>query len=183
MENIDWRRNLRFRCTGCGKCCRETVVLVTDQDVVRLSDGTGMAAERIVRFFRPEELVMEPRHPFWVEFTTGRAVMGLRWDQGHCQFLGADNLCTVYASRPVTCREYPFNVVHSGDGKVRSVEIEHAVECPGEMDGRNRLRDVRAVVAWNEAQSAEYVAKVRTWNRRKEGRKTRPGFLSHLGLV
>lgn len=182
MRSTDWRRNLKFRCTGCGKCCRETVVLVTDADVHRLREGTGLPAASIVRFFKPDELIMEKRHPFWIEFGSGRAVMGLRWDRGHCRFLGEDELCTVYESRPVTCREYPFNVVRSGRGCVVSVAIEHVVDCPGEMNGRNRLRDVKSVVAWNETQSATYAEKVRAWNRSRVGRRTRPSFLAHLGL-
>lgn len=183
MISSDWRQNLKFRCTGCGKCCRETVVLVTDTDVQRLVARTGVAAESVVRFFKPDELVMEKRHPFWVRFATGPAVMGLRWKNGSCSFLGADNLCTVYDSRPVTCREYPFNVARSASGAVESVRIEHVVDCPGEMDGRNSLREVKSVVAWNETQSAAYVEKVREWNRRRSPQRTRPAFLRFLGIT
>lgn len=178
----DWRRNLRFRCTGCGKCCRETVVLITDVDVQRIIDsGRNLRATDIVRFFKPEELQMSRRHPFWIRFDSGPAVMGLRWRNGSCRFLEADGLCSVYQDRPVTCREYPFNVVREGTRAV-DVRIEHVVDCPGEMDGRNLLREVKQTVVWNEVQSAAFVAKVRRWNRGRQQPKNRPAFLRFVGL-
>lgn len=182
IKNGAWRRNLKFQCTGCGKCCRETVVLVTDVDVRRLMENTGLAAKEIVRFFKPEEFVMEKRHPFWIQFDSGPAVMGLRWNSGQCRFLGVDDRCGVYDARPVTCREYPFSVVQDSDGAFQSLEIEHVVECPGTMDGSGSLREIRAVIRWNEEQSATYVQKVRSWNRLRLTRRTRPAFLEHVSL-
>jgi len=182
MEATDWRKNLKFRCTGCGKCCRETVVLVTDADVRRLVDGVGIEPASVVRFFKPDELVMHKRHPFWIRFASGPAVMGLRWENGHCRFLGANNLCTVYESRPVTCREYPFNVERSEAGKT-TVSIDHVVDCPNEWDGKNSIREIKAVVTWNETQSQDYVGKVKAWNRLRQGARTRPAFLAFLGLA
>lgn len=178
-----WRKNLRFRCTGCGKCCQETVVLLTDGDVRRLVEGTQRRATEVVRFFRPDEIKMEKRHPFWIRFSTGRAVMGLPWKaNGHCRFLGHNNLCTVYEHRPVTCREYPFQIVQSDEGKVLEVGLTHVVECPGEFDGKNSVTDVRKVVAWNERQSDGYVERVQAWNRLRKGPFTRPAFLRYLGV-
>lgn len=178
------RRNLRFRCTGCGKCCRETVVLVTHDDVQRVMDGTGMPAKEIVRFYGPDEFEMEKRHPFWIRFSTGRAVMGLKWKaSGHCRYLGKDDLCTIYESRPITCREYPFGVELKANGDVDRVTITHVVDCPNEWDGNNTPSAIRALCGLNERQSDAYVAKVRAWNRLRKGPFTRPGFLRYLEIA
>ena len=116
MAQQDWRKYLSFRCTGCGNCCRETVVLLTDADVSRIAAGTGRAPREFVRFFGPDAVEMGSRHPLWVRFDHGRAVMALKWQGGHCMFLESDNRCSIYDHRPVTCREHPFNVTMSDSG-------------------------------------------------------------------
>ena len=183
MAKVDWRKYLNFRCTGCGNCCRETVVLLTDSDVSRIAAGTGKAPRGFVRFFGPDAVQMESRHPLWVRFDKGRAVMGLRWQGSHCAFLGADNLCGIYEHRPVTCREHPFNVDLSDTGAVERISLSRVVKCPHAWDGNISRNELRSVVRWNERQSDAYTEKVRAWNRRRDTPRTRPGFLRYLGLV
>ena len=38
----DWEHLLNFRCTCCGQCCREPIVLLTDEDVKRVMDLSAM---------------------------------------------------------------------------------------------------------------------------------------------
>lgn len=178
----DWRRLLGFRCTGCGNCCRDTVVLLTDADVQRIMQATGRGAREFVRFFGPNAVEMGQRHPLWVTFDGGRAVMGLKWQDGHCMFLAEDNLCTIYEHRPVTCREHPFNVTLSDTGRVERLSLSRVVHCPHEWDGKVALTELKSVVRWNERQSDTYTEKVRAWNRRRSGARTRSGFLRYLGL-
>lgn len=183
VESQGWRKYLRFRCTGCGNCCRETVVLLTDADVRRISEGTGRAPAEFVRFFGKDAVEMEKRHPLWVRFDLGRAVMGLKWRGQHCMFLDEDNRCSIYDLRPVVCREHPFNVSLSDSGAVQRISLSRVVECPHEWDGRVSLTEVRSVVRWNERQSDAYTEKVRAWNRRRAGSRTRTDFLRYLGLI
>ena len=49
------RELLKFRCTGCGNCCKLRVV-VTDADVRRLMDHTGLPAQKIVYFYSADEV-------------------------------------------------------------------------------------------------------------------------------
>jgi Fe-S-cluster containining protein len=182
MAQDDWRKYLSFRCTGCGNCCRETVVLLTDGDIARIVDGTGKAAREFVRFFGPDAVEMSGSHPLWVRFDNGRAVMALKWRSRHCAFLGANNLCRVYDHRPVTCREHPFDVVLSETGAVERISLSRVVKCPHEWDGKGSLNEIRSVVRWNERQSDAYSEKVKAWNRRRAGVRTRPGFLRYLGF-
>lgn len=183
MAEQDWRKYLGFRCTGCGNCCRETVVLLTDADVVRIAEGTGKAPREFVRFFGPDTVEMGSRHPLWVRFDGGRAVMALKWQGGHCIFLDSDNRCSIYDHRPVTCREHPFNVTLSDTGAVERISLSRVVKCPHDWDGRASLNAIRSVVRWNERQSDAYEEKVKVWNRRRGETRTRPGFLRYLGFV
>jgi Fe-S-cluster containining protein len=178
-----WQKYLRFRCTGCGNCCRDTVVLLTDADVARISAGTGKRPEEFVRFFAKDAVEMDQRHPLWVRFDQGRAVMGLKWRGSACTFLRDDNLCGIYEHRPVVCREHPFNVTLSDTGKVERIALSRVVHCPHEWDGKSSLGEIRAVVRWNERQSDVYTGKVKAWNRRRSSPRTRPGFLRYLGLL
>lgn len=183
MNDQGWQKYLRFRCTGCGNCCRETVVLLTDADVKRISEGTGKLPNEFVRFFGKDAVEMGQRHPLWVQFDSGRAVMGLKWRTGHCVFLDDDNRCGIYEHRPVVCREHPFNVTLSDTGAVERISLSRVVECPHDWDGRNSLREIRTVVRWNERQSDVYSERVKAWNRRRSAPRTRPGFLRYLGLL
>src|SRR5690606_28695269 len=109
----DWQELFKFRCTGCGNCCKGTIVMLTDHDVRRLVDGAGYAPREFVRFFGEDEVQMAKRHPFWIQFQRRRAAMGLRWKPGRCTFLDRDDRCSVYEHRPLACREHPFNVTFS----------------------------------------------------------------------
>ena len=183
MAQADWRALLNFRCTGCGNCCRRTIVMITDGDVARIAEGTGRPAAGFVRFV-PEAVADLPlRSPWWVRFDGARAVMALRHRPGGaCTFLDDGNRCTIYAHRPVTCREHPFEITLSETLAVEHVAISAIVECPHAWDGHNTRRELREVVRWNERQSDPYLERVRTWNRRR-GRRTRPEFLRYLGLA
>ncbi len=183
MAQSSWRRYLTFRCTGCGNCCRETVVLLTHQDVARIVDGTGRAPRDFVRFFGPSAVEMGSADPHWIQFDTGRAVMALKWRSRRCAFLGVNNLCQIYGHRPVTCREHPFNVRLSETGGVEAISLSRVVRCPHEWDGQTSLKQIRSVVRWNELQTDAYAKKVKTWNRRRGAGRTRPAFLRYLGFV
>jgi Fe-S-cluster containining protein len=184
MAQRNWRKYLKFRCTGCGNCCRDTVVLLTDADVRRIREGTGKPVEEFVHFFSVGAVEMGKRHPLWVRFSQRRATMGLKWKEGHCGFLDDDNnRCTIYEHRPVTCREHPFNVTLSETGAVERLSISRIVPCPYELDGKQTLRGIKSAVYWNHRQSEVYHEKIRKWNRRREGRRTPREFLRFLGLT
>lgn len=182
MATFDWRKYLKFRCTGCGNCCRDTVVCLTDQDVGGIVDATGKSPLEFVRFFSEEEVQIAKRDPLWVRFDEGKAVMALRWKQGHCVFLDSENRCTIYEHRPVTCHDHPFNVTLSETGAVERITLSRVVPCPHEWDGHVTRRSLRAVQTWNERRQEAYSKKVRLWNRRCNGPRTRPAFLRYLGF-
>lgn len=178
----NWRDLLKFRCTGCGNCCKETIVMLTDHDVRRIVDGTGMAPKEFVRFFGEDEINMPKRHPFWVQLATRRAIMALRWGRNRCIFLDKEDMCTIYEHRPVACREHPFNITRSNSGAVTGLSLSKVSECLYELDGQISKRTLSAVCKWNEDESEEYHERVKRWNRWPKGSKTRTDFMKHIGF-
>ncbi len=126
---------------------------------------------------------MSTNDTLWVHFKDEKAVMALRSIQDRCVFLDNDtNLCAIYADRPVTCRDHPFNVTFSETGAVEKISLSKIVKCPHAWDGNISRRELRKVQTWNERQEELYLKKVRDWNHREQGLKTRSAFLRFLGF-
>lgn len=90
-------RQLRFECTGCGRCC-----FGGDDDYVLVNTGEAEAIRRHLglsrSWFRRRYLVrLEDDVRYGIALRAGR-----------CVFLGADLRCSIYSVRPVQCRTYPF---------------------------------------------------------------------------
>lgn len=178
----DWQRYLKFRCTGCGNCCRGTMVMLSDADIRRLSEGTGRPPEEFTRFIPEGDITLDKRSPWWVRLARSRVILALRWKRGACVFLGEDNRCSVYEHRPVACREHPFSISHSESGALLGLSLSRVVPCPHEWDGDLKRRDLVALSRWTTRESEAYTVRVRNWNRGDEKRRTRGGFLRYLGL-
>ncbi len=182
MRQEGWQRLLKFNCTGCGNCCRDTVVCLTDADVLRIVDNTGKKAKSFVQFYGEDEVALGVRSPFWVTLKRKRAVMGLRWMSGHCVFLDEENRCTVYEHRPVTCRQHPFDIKLSGTGAVTGLSLSRVVDCPHDWSGQLTRRGLRSLLCWNDRQTVSYFGKVREWNSAGEPSRTANAFLRFLGF-
>ncbi|HEY2774041.1 MAG TPA: YkgJ family cysteine cluster protein [Candidatus Binatia bacterium] len=116
-------RGLRFECTQCGKCCwtrgQYSHVYLGSDDVKALADRLGLSTREFrARFtFRDEN--------GWTE---------LDFADGRCVLLDAEtNLCTVYESRPVQCRTFPFwpELIRRGGWTAEARSI-----CEGVGNGR-----------------------------------------------
>lgn len=177
----DWKALLNFRCTCCGNCCREPIVLVTDEDIRRVQAHTKQPAHEIVDFYKPSEIAWEKNQPGWIRLKSGRRIMGLKRTEAGCQYLGDDELCTIYEHRPVTCRRYPFDLELGTDGDIELLSISQSVECPYELDGANSLTEIKALADWEEKEEDPYFEKLEGWNeKKKKGGKKK--FLKFLGF-
>ena len=86
----DWNR-----CQKCGACCRYYIIEADLVDVLREPRllGAGYAKQQ----------------PTMEELEAGEKVIMLALAKSTpCPFLGQDNRCTIYETRPIMCRSYPL---------------------------------------------------------------------------
>jgi len=86
----------KYSCHGCGSCCRDFTVQLTDADMQKLHDQDWK--ERL-----GQEYVVKFRGHSWLKQT----------DDGACVFLGDNGLCKVHAefgleAKPLACQFFPF---------------------------------------------------------------------------
>lgn len=104
----------KIDCLSCANCCKTTSPGMHDRDVERLAKHLRM---------KPSQVILE-----YMEMDADGEYV---FRGAPCPFLGADNYCSVYESRPLACREYPhtnrrrfYQVL---DLSVRNTEICPAV--------------------------------------------------------
>jgi Fe-S-cluster containining protein len=183
-------KHLRFRCTGCGNCCKEPLLPLTDADVRRISRRTGDPARDIVRWVDRHGIDMDDEPEAFAILRQGKRVMVLRHERGGCRYLGEDNRCTIYSSRPLGCRVFPFDPDFSKNGTLRRLRIVTATEeCPFELDGNNDVDEIRDLDERYRDAHAHYNSRVAEWNREQRKRRragkaaqTASEFLTFLGL-
>lgn len=180
---------LSFRCTGCGNCCKEPLLPLTDADVRRIARRTGDQPSEFIRWVDKDGIDMDDEPEAFVMLRQGKRVMVLRHENGGCRYLGKDNRCTIYTSRPLGCRVYPFDPDFTKNGKLRRLQIVKATECPHEMDGENDPETLRELDGKYQQAHWDFNDKVAEWNRAQQLRKragkaarTAREFLAFLGL-
>jgi Fe-S-cluster containining protein len=180
---------LKFRCTGCGNCCKEPLLPLTDADVVRISQRTGDSPVDFVRFVDREAIDLDEPEAFAL-LRQGKRVMILRHQRGGCRYLGSDLRCTIYGARPLGCRIFPFDPRFDRSGKLRRLRLIDAADCKYELDGENDLDQMRGLHQRYEAATRAYQLKIADWNRlqlkrRREGKalQTARQFLTYLGVL
>lgn len=118
-----YSNGLRFHCTRCSRCCRHDpgYVLLSDDDLGRLSDGLGLSrAEVVDRFCRTVSI-----GPF-------KRLSLTEQTNFDCVFW-RDGACAVYGFRPYQCSSYPFWPSNMMDRRTWDATAE---ECPGINIGR-----------------------------------------------
>jgi Fe-S-cluster containining protein len=113
-----------FECIKCGLCCRDTEhhrrkVFLTPRDVENIVSLTHKSPREFCRATHAA-----PR-PF------SRVI---KKTSGSCPFLDENSMCTIYDSRPLICRCYPFIVDYEGTDLVAFTTSSR--ECPGLRRGR-----------------------------------------------
>jgi Fe-S-cluster containining protein len=181
---------LAFRCTRCGNCCKDPLLPLTDADLSRIVERTGDDPREVVRWVDRDGIDMDDEPEGFVRLRQGKRVMVLRHQNGACRYLGDDGRCSIYASRPLGCRIFPFDPSFSRDGKLRRLTLIDAGECKYELDGHNDVDALQALHERYEAQSASYHERIAEWNRLQAGRRRRGQvaqsareFLEFLGVL
>ena len=112
-----YKEGLRFKCTGCGRCCTggPGYVWLEDEDIVRLSKALRLS---------PEDFVRQYVRRIGERLSLKEVKRGEAFD---CIFLEGKQ-CRVYQDRPTQCRKYPWwpqNLENEAAWQ------EAAVECEG----------------------------------------------------
>lgn len=119
-------REIGFSCRICGRCCMmefgDNRVFVTSEEIRTISQNTGLSREEVVDTPLPEE--PEPLFQSYDVDVQGN-VHTFGWilrrkECGNCRFI-QDNRCSIYQSRPMLCRTYPFYIV---EGELQVSECE-----------------------------------------------------------
>lgn len=102
----------RTNCLECANCCRTLGPRITDKDLERMAKALRMKSVDVIsKYLRVDE--------------DGDMV----FQTMPCPFLGSDNYCSIYESRPKACREYP----HTDRKKffqIYKLSVKNAYTCP-----------------------------------------------------
>jgi Fe-S-cluster containining protein len=101
-----------INCLTCGNCCKTTSPIFYQKDIERLSKHFRIRPADVIEKY----LYLDSDNDYVLK-------------NSPCPFLGNDNYCHVYESRPTACREYP----HTNRKRVYQIldlTAKNAVICP-----------------------------------------------------
>ncbi len=171
---------LSFRCTGCGNCCKDPLLPLTDADLRRILRHTGERAMDVVRFVSRHQIDLDDEPESFADLRQGRRVMVLAHGRRGCRYLGTDDRCGIYNHRPVGCRVFPFDPLFYRDGRLRRLRLIPATDCEYELDGTNDVAVLRSLTERHDTSTEAYQAKLAEWNRDQRSRRRR-GFAARTG--
>jgi Fe-S-cluster containining protein len=104
---------IRFLCTGCGHCCHEYPVPLTEADVMRLRAVDPLTTERSISVLTASERGQVGLSAFSYSLDKGEQAER----SGNCSFLTEDKRCRVHdLAKPSMCRLFPYTFLHCPDG-------------------------------------------------------------------
>ncbi len=113
----------KTECLSCANCCRTLGPRITDKDVERMSKPLRMKPVDIIsKYLRIDE--------------DGDMV----FREMPCPFLGSDNYCSIYESRPKACREYP-HTDRKRFYQIYQISVKNAYTCPIVFGVLERLKE------------------------------------------
>jgi Fe-S-cluster containining protein len=126
--DFTYPNNVFFECSKCGLCCGDTLqktrhILVLETEINIISKETCLPKKVFSKQIPKEK-------PYRYEMKKN--------NEGKCFFL-KDNQCSIYMSRPLICRFYPFELKFESD-KDQHV-FGFTVECSGINKGRIMNRE------------------------------------------
>ena len=97
-ESAFYSPGLRFSCERCSHCCRKEsgFVYLSENDLARLAKALQMDYTAFIKTWCR-----------WVDFGRGSQRLSLR-EKSNFDCIFWDNACSVYESRPLQCRAFPF---------------------------------------------------------------------------
>lgn len=111
-----------FNCLDCGNCCKTLGPRISDKDILRIAKHLkakpSVLTEKYFRIDEDNDFVFKTMP---------------------CPFLGHDNYCSIYESRPTACRNYP----HTDRKKIEQlldITQKNISVCPAVYEIVSKLR-------------------------------------------
>lgn len=131
---MEKKKDFRFECIRCGKCCtdKNTLVNLTYLDILRIKDGLNLDLKEVLEivgfYVYKEKLTIKELDKMVIsplETERGPAFIGLIKDKkGSCYFYDKKNSkCLIYTLRPMFCRTFPFSFTYSSNEKNKEIEL------------------------------------------------------------
>lgn len=114
-------------CLACANCCKTTSPIFYQADIERVARALKMK----VPVFIDTYLHLDAEGDYVL-------------NQAPCPFLGHDNKCIVYESRPTACREYP-HTNRKRMHQILSLTLKNAEVCPAVFNILERFKAIDAV--------------------------------------
>jgi hypothetical protein len=97
--DFEYPKNIRFICSRCAKCCGDTEekvrsILLLEAEAERIAKKTSKNIDEFA-----ERIEDAQPYVYRMRKTT----------EGKCVFL-KDSLCSIYQTRPLICKFYPFKL-------------------------------------------------------------------------
>jgi uncharacterized protein len=109
-------------CLKCANCCKTTSPIFYERDIDRAAKAVrlkpGEFIDRYLRIDEDNDYVLK---------------------SSPCIFLGSDNLCSIYDSRPAACREYP----HTNRKRMHQIldlTFRNTLVCPAVLNITEKLK-------------------------------------------
>ncbi len=112
-------------CLKCANCCRTTSPGMSERDVDRLASHLKLRPAQVIEKYM--QLDADGEYVF---------------RSAPCPFLGDDNYCSVYESRPKACREYP-HTNRKRFGQLLNLSLKNTEICPAVVKVFDRLQELR----------------------------------------
>lgn len=125
----------RFKCRGCGKCCKNRFdLLLTPRDLFNIARGLGIPINKVIKQFCEPYVGADSQAPIIRIKPQGR--------QNACPFLSGKR-CGIHAIKPGICAMFPIGRIHirdtDSDEMIRTKYIIQPTEC-GATNEKHTIR-------------------------------------------
>ena len=118
----------RINCLECANCCKTISPALHESDVRRMGQVLKIkTAELIFKY-----LALDEDEEYVFRLTP-------------CPFLGSDNYCSIYKSRPKACREYP-HTDRKRFYQILDLTAKNTKICPAVFNIIEKIRKVHSVI-------------------------------------
>ena len=175
------RYTVRFSCHACLRCCTEAVVFPTPWDVIRIVRDEGCNPYEILEFITPDDIKgVDKDDPTWLKCGGKKYMMSLtRDEETGCHFLDQEERrCTIYESRPILCRLYPFKVELGKEDEFKGFSLHRNIECPKNKDDVVLTKPLYEIFQVDQEHHQDYDDLVEVFNRKDYPGKKPEDFIN-----